>query len=65
MPALCYDERGYRVGFGKGYYDRFLSGFGGKRIGICYSLCMVDKIDNDENDIKAEIIVTDKKISYT
>ena len=65
VPALCYDEQGYRVGFGKGFYDRFLSGFAGKKIGICYSGCIVSKIDFDETDITADIIVTDKGISYT
>ena len=40
VPALCYDWRGYRLGYGKGYYDRFLAGFGGHMIGVCYSDCI-------------------------
>ena len=65
VPALCYDERGYRVGFGKGFYDRFLKDYNGKKIGICYSCCITDRIENDTSDIKADIIITDKTVSYT
>ena len=64
VPALCYDTQGYRVGFGKGFYDRFLAGFNGVKIGICYSGCIVESIDCDETDIKTDIYVTDKGISY-
>lgn len=40
VPALCYDWKGYRLGYGKGYYDRFLARFGGRMIGICYHECV-------------------------
>ena len=65
VPALCYDRRGFRVGFGKGFYDRFLADFEGVKIGICYDCCLVEKIENDLTDICADIVVTDKNISYT
>ena len=29
VPAIIYDSKGYRIGYGKGYYDRYLSGFSG------------------------------------
>ena len=35
VPGLCFDYQGYRLGFGKGYYDRFLEKFGGISVGIC------------------------------
>ena len=34
VPALCFDKHGYRVGYGKGYYDRFLAAFRVKRLGL-------------------------------
>ena len=37
VPALCADGEGLRLGYGRGYYDRFLSGFPGKSVIICYS----------------------------
>ncbi|MCH5204086.1 MAG: 5-formyltetrahydrofolate cyclo-ligase [Oscillospiraceae bacterium] len=36
VPALCADGNGYRLGYGKGYYDRFLIGFKGISVIICY-----------------------------
>lgn len=36
VPGLVFDEEGYRLGYGKGYYDRFLQRFRGVKIGICY-----------------------------
>lgn len=62
IPALSYDKRGYRTGFGKGFYDRFLSGFNGEKIGICYECCITEKIDNDEYDVRAQKVITDKRI---
>ncbi len=35
VPALCYDRQGYRLGFGGGYYDRWLAGDSTPRVGLC------------------------------
>ena len=40
VPALSYDKRGYRLGFGKGFYDKFLCSFHGAKVGICYDNCI-------------------------
>ena len=48
VPGICYDKENYRIGYGKGYYDRFLSKNKIKTIGLCYKECMIEKIDNDK-----------------
>ena len=65
VPAFCYDFLGYRLGYGKGYYDRFLSAFGGNMIGICYSDCIRHRLPHGRFDRAVELIVTEKFIRRT
>ncbi len=62
VPALSYDLSGYRLGYGKGFYDRFLSNYCGKKIGLCYQNCITDKLCNDEFDVPVDFIITEKEI---
>ena len=62
VPGLCFDIYGYRLGYGKGYYDRFLKNFGGTKIGICYSDYIFENITVDKHDEKVDILVTEKNI---
>ena len=60
IPALGFDREGFRLGYGKGCYDRFLSGFKGLKIGICYENCVYDLLPHGFYDIPADLIVTEK-----
>ena len=52
VPALVYDSYGYRLGYGKGYYDRFLSSHTNMfRVGIGYCCCMVTKLIHGHFDV--------------
>ena len=62
VPALAYDLNGYRLGFGKGYYDRFLCGFTGKKIGLCYESCICSSLPHDEYDIVVDMLISDERI---
>ena len=61
VPGICYDKENYRIGYGKGYYDRFLSKNKIKTIGLCYKECMIEKIDNDKYDYN---ITNNRTIPY-
>ena len=60
VPALAFDKSGKRLGYGGGYYDRFLSDFQGIAIGLAYDSFLVDKIPTDEYDATMNIIITEK-----
>lgn len=59
VPALAFDKEGHRLGYGAGYYDRFLSSFNGVSIGLAYSQFYVDKIPFDKHDASVNIIITE------
>lgn len=62
LPGFCFDRYGYRIGYGKGYYDRFLAGFSGHTAGICYSSFVIDLLPHGYFDRKVDIMVTEKYI---
>ena len=62
VPAFLFDEKGFRLGYGKGYYDRFLSTFPGKTIGICYDENIRDSLMHGKYDRPVALIVTEKRI---
>ncbi len=65
VPAFSYDWQGYRLGYGKGYYDRFLSRFGGDIIGICYSDCVQRSLPHGRFDRPVDLLVTEKYLRRT
>ncbi len=61
VPALAYDMKGFRLGYGGGYYDKFLSSHKNiTTMGICYSACLTDSLINEEHDISIDYLMTEK-----
>ncbi len=60
VPGIVFDRDGYRIGFGKGYYDRFVYDFDGVTAGICYSKCMVPELPRGYYDRPVNLVITDK-----
>lgn len=65
LPGLCFDKNGNRLGYGKGYYDRFLQIHSLISVGLCYNSLIVKKVPTDMYDKKANIIVTENDIIKT
>lgn len=65
VPALLFDESGYRLGFGKGYYDRFLAQFPSKTIGICYDACVEERLPHGKYDRRVHAVVTESRMIDT
>ncbi len=62
VPGLSFDGEGYRLGFGMGYYDRFLPRFGGTSVGICYSDCVCRRLPHGYYDRSVTVLVTEEYI---
>ena len=65
LPMLGFDRKGGRIGYGAGYYDRFLSKNPGlRKIGIAFACQEVDNLPVDENDIRMDAIITEDGMVY-
>ena len=64
VPALAFSREGHRLGYGKGFYDRFLNDFEGICAGFSYSLLVCDSLPHDEHDIPLDMIVTESEVMY-
>jgi len=58
VPALGYDVKGFRIGYGKGFYDRFLAQYTGISAGLCYNECMTLRCPAEAHDCKVNLLVT-------
>jgi 5-formyltetrahydrofolate cyclo-ligase len=65
VPGLSFDSDGFRLGYGKGYYDRFLAGFGGPTVGLCYSGCVRRSLPRGHYDRPVDVLVTEKFVCRT
>ncbi|NLW43316.1 MAG: 5-formyltetrahydrofolate cyclo-ligase [Tissierellia bacterium] len=63
VPGLVFGKNFYRIGYGGGYYDKYLSNpnITAVKIGICYEFQVFEKVDYNNYDIPVEIIITEKE----
>lgn len=61
VPGVVFDSRGYRIGFGGGYYDRFLSVYNGPTISLAFDEQIIQAVPNEDFDIPVQFIFTDKR----
>lgn len=62
VPGISFGKNGERLGYGKGYYDRFLSTFKGKTVGLSFEECLSECIPMEKHDRKIDYLITDEKI---
>ncbi|KHD84839.1 5-formyltetrahydrofolate cyclo-ligase [Heyndrickxia ginsengihumi] len=64
VPGLAFTYEGYRLGFGGGYYDRFLANFTKKTISLAFKEQLIDSLPIETFDIPVRTIVTEDQIIY-
>lgn len=62
LPAIAYDIRGYRIGRGKGHYDRYLYKSNAIKVGLIENKKLLEYIPNEEHDQPVDIIITEEII---
>ncbi len=62
MPGAAFDERGNRLGYGAGFYDRILPTFGKKTIALAFEAQIVPDVPADPHDVPVNKIVTERRI---
>ena len=65
IPAIAYDRDGYRLGYGKGYYDRFLTDPSIVKVGFAYDELFVERLPRGRFDIACDLIITPKGVFNT
>ena len=60
MPGVAFDKDGGRVGYGGGYYDKFLKTISKNinKIALCYDFQVISKVPLDPYDVKVDDIIT-------
>ena len=64
VPGVAFDRKGYRMGYGGGYYDRYLADFNGIRIGITYAALLRESIPKETFDHQMNMVITNEETLY-
>ena len=60
VPGLLFDQDGNRLGYGGGYYDKFLHDKSLFKIGVCYQEMLIPRLEIEEHDIKMDMVITEE-----
>lgn len=64
VPAVAFDRRGYRLGRGKGYYDRLLSCAKVIKVGVGYDFQLMESVPVESHDVPMDIVITPSELLY-
>lgn len=66
VPGIVFDTNGYRIGYGLGYYDRFIARKKNSivSVGLAYEFQVCEKVPRSDNDQKINVLVTEKRTLY-
>jgi len=64
VPGIAFSPTGYRIGYGGGYFDRFLAGFGGVAVGLAYERQLAPDWRPEPHDRRVDILVTEARVVY-
>ncbi|AOV09190.1 5-formyltetrahydrofolate cyclo-ligase [Sporosarcina ureilytica] len=62
VPGVVFSKDGYRIGFGGGYYDRYMADYKGETISLAFNCQTTEVVPTEHHDIPVNTIITEKKI---
>ncbi len=62
VPGVSFDRERNRLGFGMGYYDKYLNNKNIYKIGICFNEQLISELPVNKFDIKMDLIITEKEL---
>ncbi|MDV6377905.1 5-formyltetrahydrofolate cyclo-ligase [Sporosarcina sp. GW1-11] len=62
VPGVVYSEQGYRIGFGGGYYDRYLVDYPFQKVSLAFERQITDTIEKESHDVPVSYIFTEERI---
>lgn len=62
VPGVAFGLCMHRLGYGKGYYDRFLAKSAAYRVGVCFDFQVMEKLPSHEDDQRMDEIITEKRV---
>lgn len=62
VPGVVFDKKGYRIGFGGGYYDRYLANYKNATVALLHTIQLINQIPTEYYDIPVKQLVTEKGI---
>lgn len=62
VPGVAFDKSGYRIGYGGGYYDRFLEKLHVNTLAILYEDQLIERVPREDHDIRVQVLVTEKDL---
>jgi len=63
VPGLAFDRQGGRLGYGKGYYDRFLAAMEIDTVGLCYQELLLDRVPAGIQDQRVGLVATEAGVT--
>ncbi len=62
IPGIGFSKQGYRLGFGAGYYDRYLVGYINQKVGVCFAFQLLSDFQTDRFDIPMDKVITENPL---
>ena len=61
VPGAVFDREGYRIGYGGGYYDRFLADFNKPKVSFAFEMQLTDEVPKEDFDVPVDYIITEDR----